>query len=500
ELDFFEISLDHLCVAGFDGYWKRLNAAWTRTLGWTKQELMAVPLIEFVHPDDREPTLDARNRLKDGVPLQTLANRYRRRDGTYCWFEWRSVSDPDRQLVYAIARDISAEKEAQRTMTEARALEERVQRQLIVADRMASLGTLAAGIAHEINNPLAYVISNLDLLVEELQGLEDGRATSWREMIGDALDGAERIRKIVRGLKAFGRTNEENRAVIMIEPMIERAIELVSNEIRHRARLVRAYGEAPPVEADEARLAQVMINLLVNAAQAIPEGDVDGHEIRVVTATDADGRAVIEVHDSGCGIPAETLDRVFDPFFTTKPVGVGTGLGLSICHTIVGTFGGEITAANRPDRGAVFRIALPAAYARSRAPRQADVVVAAPATRRTAVLVVDDEQMVATSVQRMLREHEVTAVNSGRDAIELVRAGRSFDVIISDLMMPEMSGMELYDHIVRERPQLAERMVFITGGAFTPSAAEFLDRVPNERIEKPFSVATVRDVVRRLGR
>ncbi|HSN28715.1 MAG TPA: PAS domain S-box protein, partial [Kofleriaceae bacterium] len=116
EADFFEISLDHLCVAGFDGYWKRLNAAWTRTLGWTKEELMAVPLIEFVHPEDRVPTLDARNRLKDGVPLQTLANRYRRRDGTYCWFEWRSVSDPERQLVYAIARDISAEKEAQRTM------------------------------------------------------------------------------------------------------------------------------------------------------------------------------------------------------------------------------------------------------------------------------------------------------------------------------------------------------------------------------------------------
>ncbi|MBK6535401.1 MAG: PAS domain S-box protein [Deltaproteobacteria bacterium] len=494
-VEFFEMSLDHLCVAGFDGYLKRVNPSWTRTLGWTEEELRARPSIEFVHPDDRAMTLAARSLLTKGEPLRALTNRYRCRDGSYRWFEWRSVSDPVRGQVYAIARDLTTEREAR----EAR---EQLQRQLILADRMASVGTLAAGVAHEINNPLAYVIANLDMLAEEMRHMTAGSVAAqmagYVEMAGDAREGAERIRKIVRGLKTFSRAEEERRTVIEVRPVLELSIDMAFNEIRHRARLVKDYGEIPRVEADDARLGQVFINLLVNAAQALPDGGAEANEIRVVTSTDALGRAVIEVRDTGGGIPEGVLGRIFEPFFTTKPVGVGTGLGLFVCHNIITSMGGEITAANLPGRGAVLRVALPGVVDRAEVGAGPTEPAEAPASRRARVLVVDDERAVGVILARVLRAHDLTCVTTAREALDLLLSDESFDVILSDLMMPTMSGMDLYDELARLRPEAAERMVFITGGAFTQAAVAFLERVPNERIEKPFTAAAVRALVQRF--
>jgi signal transduction histidine kinase len=256
-----------------------------------------------------------------------------------------------------VFRDMSTEQKA-------KAAQEQLQRQLIAADRMVSVGTLAAGVAHEINNPLTYVKANLHLLVKEMRkpGTEPSAApmAEWAEWALEAQQGTERIQKIVRELKSFSRVEAERRAVIDVRPVLELSISMAFGEIRHRARLVKDYGEIPLVEADDARLGQVFVNLLVNAAQALPEGGVDTHEIRIVTSTDAMGRAVVEVQDTGPGIPAHVIGRVFDPFFTTKPVGVGTGLGLSICHNIVTSLGGQITASNQEGRGAIFRVALPA--------------------------------------------------------------------------------------------------------------------------------------------
>ena len=504
DAEFFEMSLDCLCVAGFDGYWKRLNPAWSRTLGWTREEMMAVPLIEFVHPDDRAGVLAARDHLYDGVPLRTLANRYRRKDGTYCWFEWRSVADPERGVVYCVARDVTADKEAQQALAEARAAHDRLQRQLMVADRLASVGTLAAGVAHEINNPLAYVMANLELLAEDVRALGGDalgdRAAEWSAMLRETLEGAERIRKIVRGLKTFSRTEDERRTVLEIMPVLELAIELASNEIRHRARLFKVYGPGPLVKADESRLGQVFTNLLVNAAHALPDRDADRHEIRVVTLTDAAGNAVIEVHDTGTGIPDDALGRIFDPFFTTKPFGTGTGLGLAICHKLVTDLGGHIAAANRPEGGAVLRVVLPPAGTTPSRPAGAGARDASTGKRRVAVLVIDDEPSVGASLTRLLREHDVTGVTSARQALELVRAGRWFDMILTDLMMPEMSGIELFEELVRHDPAIAPRIVFMTGGAFTAAAHAFLDRVPNERLEKPFGSAAIRELVARFAR
>src|ERR1019366_955916 len=219
-------------------------------------------------------------------------------------------------------------KRAEERLREAREQQETLHRQLIFADRMASVGTLAAGVAHEINNPLAYVTANIALMIEAVQVLHaespSEQFSDLTEMAIDVQAGAERIRKIVVGLKTFSRAEEEHRTVVDVRRLLELSVDMAFNEIRHRARVVKDYGKIPLVDADEARLGQVFINLLVNAAQAIPDGAGAASEIRIVTSTDEAGRAVIEVRDTGAGIPAGLIGRIFDPFFTTKPVGIGT--------------------------------------------------------------------------------------------------------------------------------------------------------------------------------
>ena len=485
----FEISIDLLCVAGVDGYLKRVSRSWTNLLGWTEEELLSRPSIEFVHPDDRGRTLEARAELIDGQLLETLSNRYLCKDGGHRWIEWRSVPAVGRGLIYCVARDVTAERERQK--------------RLVAADRMMSVGTLAAGIAHEINNPLSYLIANLDTMGEELRerAAEPGtpRQPHLEAMLRDAREGAERVNQIVRGLRTFSRHDEEHRVVMDVRPAVEMAINVAFNEIRHRARLVKELGVTPRILADAGRLGQVLVNLLVNAAHAITEGDAQANEIRVATFTDADGRAVLEVHDTGCGMPEEILARIFEPFFTTKPFGVGTGLGLSICHNIVTALGGTISVRSAVGRGTTMRITLPAAPAKTVPPIAAAASDArALVPRRAAVLVVDDEPAIGLALRRVLRDHDVTVVTTGRAAIELLASGRDFDVIFSDLMMPQMTGQELHDEILRRWPEHAARVVFITGGAFTNAAKEFLERVENHRINKPFTPESVRAAVRKL--
>jgi PAS domain S-box-containing protein len=488
---FFEMSLDLLSIAGMDGHFVRLNPAWMALLGWSEEELLSRHWLEFVHPDDLEATVAAGRQLAAGSPLVAFTNRYVCRDGSYRWIEWRCVPALQRGLIYAAARDISARRRAEEARDE-------LQRQLTIAERMVSVGTLAAGVAHEINNPLSYLTTNLEVALEELHALPGGLSSTGvkdlEEMLLEARTGADRVRKIVRGLQTFSRSEEERRVVVDVRATLELAINMTFNEIRHRARLVKDFGPIPFVEVDDAQLGQVFINLLVNAAQAIPEGNVDANEIRLITSTDGGGNAVVEVRDTGPGIPASVFDRIFDPFFTTKPIGVGTGLGLSICHNTVTNMGGHISVTSTVGAGTSFRVVLPAARVQRLPEEEGNAAPAAVVQRRASVLVVDDEPSVGTALRRILRDHDVTVVTTAREALRLVGTTQ-FDVILSDLMMPEMSGGEFYDELSRRSPADARRMVFVTGGAFTPAASEFLNRVPNPRFPKPFEAKAIRAVV-----
>jgi UPF0271 protein len=256
-----------------------------------------------------------------------------------------------------------------------------------------------------------------------------------------------------------------------------------------------------PVWANDARLEQVVLNLLLNAAQAMSEKHAEQNEFRVSVRSDGEGRAVLEVSDNGEGISPEVLPRIFDPFFTTKPNGVGTGLGLSICHGIVATLGGQVTVHSEPGEGTTFRVALPTNDApETPGPSRTSDVPTAPSARRARVLVVDDEVPIANTLQELLAtEHDVVAVTSGREALDAVRTNPPFDFVLCDLMMPGMSGIDLYDRLREARPGLERRIVFMTGGAFTARAAEFLASVDNRRIEKPFSLKLVERIAEEMA-
>lgn len=372
----------------------------------------------------------------------------------------------------------------------------RTEMQLKISDRMASVGTLAAGVAHEINSPLAAVVANLELTLRDTEALAH-LSTELHDGLRDARDSAERIREIVFDLKLFSRAEVADRvAPVDLRRVIDSTLRMAGAEHRHRAKVVTDYGEVPLVLANESRLGQLFLNLIVNAAQAIPEGDADHNEIRIITSTDATGRAQVEIRDTGPGMSQEVLGHLFTPFFTTKPVGVGTGLGLSICQRIVAAIGGEIHVESAMGRGTTFRVSLRPAPRDAVEPPPAVGSPPQPATRRGKILVIDDEPMIGHVIRRTLNEHDVTVVVRAQDALDLIRAGNHFDLILCDLMMPQMTGMDLYELLNGEKDSdLVARFVFLTGGAFTQRARQFLDEVPNLCLDKPFKTSHLRTIV-----
>lgn len=389
-----------------------------------------------------------------------------------------------------------------------RAEQRKLREKLLLADRMASLGALVAGVAHEINNPLTVIVANLDVVSRNVEALlREVAATSeplrrrgaeTLDELRDAREAAARVAGIVAGLKTLTRADDIERTAVDVQRVIDFASKVAWNEIRHRARLVKVFGPVAPVLGNEGRLGQVILNLLVNAAQAIAEGHAEHNEICVTTRMRGDGRVEVSVRDTGPGIADDVLPRIFDPFFTSKPIGLGSGLGLAICDGIVRAHEGEIEVESVAGRGTEFRVLLPAAAAV--APTAAPAVSLAPQPRgRGRVLVVDDEPSIGTVLERFLRDdNDVAVVSSARKALELFAQGERFDVILCDMMMPEQTGADLYDVLARAHPDQAERMVFLTGGAFAPRAREFLDRVPNLRVDKPFEGRAVRALVARL--
>jgi len=366
---------------------------------------------------------------------------------------------------------------------------------LIVSERLASLGRLTASVAHELNNPLAYVCTNLDLLDEGLRarGSADDQTT---ELLDDVREGLQRITTIVRDLRSSSRTPEDDCEVVDIENPLNIAIQMASNEIRHRARLVR---EIPPgmlVRANAMRLGQVFLNLLVNSAHAIAEGNAQDNTISVRVTKEAD-QVCIRIADTGEGIKPEHIERLFDPFFTTKPIGVGTGLGLSICRNIVDGYGGTISVMNDVNRGAIFTVRLPISVERAAlaGPRPERHRVLG---RQCRVLVIDDEPAILRALRRVLAGfHEVVTCQRARDALSLFERGELFDVIICDVMMPDMTGVEFYERTCASFPQLSDRLVFMTGGALSLRAEAFIMTV-GQVLEKPLRASDIRDLVSSL--
>ena len=390
------------------------------------------------------------------------------------------VEQADGSIRWAVFRAVPFEKGGALVtfldITERRAAEQRLR----ISDRLASLGRLAAGVAHEINNPLTWVMLSLE---RALSG-EDVDAA-----LHAAQQGVERVAGIVRDLSTFARNGEEPIEVFDLVSPVQQAVSITEVQLRHQALLLNQLPARLPLAVGvPARVAQILVNLLLNAAQAPPSAAP--HTVTVRGGV-GDGQAWIEVADNGQGMDAETLEHIFDPFFTTKPPGEGTGLGLAISHALANAMGGTLQIRSAPGQGAVARLSLPLA-ARAEPPA-APAPVSPLALER--VLVVDDQPMIRTLVEWALRPADVVGAASVDEALH--RLGEQpFDAVVCDLMMPGRSGVELHAHLVGHAPDLARRCLFITGGACTEEVRAFMAREDIAVLEKPFRTS---DLVQALA-
>jgi PAS domain S-box-containing protein len=476
-----EGATDLVTVLTTDGVVIEMNRRWEDVLQLPREQLVGRQLTELTPQDDAAALAAYRTSLTRGGDA---AIRLRRGDGTEVAVELSSVLiDVDNEtVVLTIGRDVTEKM--------------RAQSQLMVSDRMASLGMLAAGVAHEINNPLAAVIMNLELALREVtRATQPGPSSALGEELSDAREAAARVRNIVRDLRMFSHSERDEVGPVAIHDVFDSVTRMAANEIRHRARLRTAYQTVPPVHANSSRLGQVFLNLVMNAAQAIDEGHAESNEIVLSTSLDDAGRVLVEVSDTGSGIAPEVMRRLFTPFVTTKPVGVGTGLGLSICQRIVEQIGGEISVHSVVGAGTTVRVRLPVSASLPPPATIASPVLAS-SHRRGRILAIDDEAIIARSIRRICAgEHEVVALTRAAEAVALIQQGERFDVILCDLMMPQMTGMDLHAAIAAIDAGQAQRMIFMTGGAFTPRAQTFLEGIENLRIEKPFDPQQLRAVV-----
>jgi PAS domain S-box-containing protein len=445
-----------------------VNDTACRRLGYTREELLKKNIGDLQAGDAAWQERGTNELSERTVSAEQV---YRTKDGSTFPVEvtasMRRFIGQDYILI--VAREVTERKQ--------------LEAQLAQSDRLASVGVLAAGVAHEINNPLVYIMNNLSYVLTHMPDGFDELASALRE----ARSGAERVRDIVKDLKTFSRSDSEKMEPMDVRAILDSAIKVAHNEIRHRAQLVRHYDEIPAVDANT-RLGQVFLNLILNAAHAIGEGDVSNNQICVsVERRDASQQVLVSIRDTGVGIPNDRLTKIFDPFFTTKPVGVGTGLGLSICRNITEALGGRIEVTSEVGVGSTFTVSLPYSAQRTAGQMQPSSRPPAQSTRSLRVLVVDDDVFVARSIRRLLRpQHDVTLALSGRQALGLIR-NAEYDVIFCDVMMPEMTGMELHAAVSKQNSKLSERFVFITGGPFTPEARQLFDNVTNPCIQKPFT-------------
>jgi PAS domain S-box-containing protein len=490
---FFVLSHDLFCVAGYDGYFKRLNNSWMEVLGYSAEELMTLPYLEFVHPEDREATLAEARKLVTGATVVAFENRYGTKSGHYRWLAWTSTPLPERQLIYAVARDVTERKlaeeairrlneeleqkvlertqelertnqELQSEMAERKSLQE----QLVQAQKMEAIGRLAGGVAHDFNNLLTVINGYAQLLLERAA---DSRSRAQLQEIHNA---GERAVALTRQLLAFSRQQilapqvlDLNRVVTNIDKMIRR---LIGEDIHLVTLCSTGIGR---IKADVTQLEQIILNLAVNARDAMPRGG----RLTIETAnveldeTYAAGHwsvkpgayVMLAVSDTGVGMDAETRARIFEPFFTTKEKGKGTGLGLATVYGIVKQSGGSIWVYSEPGRGTAFKIYLPRtdeAAQTKPSPRPVAPAARVPAT----ILLAEDEPSVRAMVRGVLESngYKVLEARDGEDALSIARDHKGpIHLLLSDVVMPRMGGRELAEALAPSHREM--KVLFMSG-------------------------------------
>jgi PAS domain S-box-containing protein len=470
---------------GLEGHFLEVNPGMEEVTGYSRGELLKMNVTElYVYPEQRTAIIEE---AANGAGKVTRELNMRKKDGTEIVVSDTkfTIRDEDGEIAYfdGVLEDITERKQMEKERSE---LEQRAQ----LASRLASIGQMASGVAHEINNPVASIIGFADLLLE--RDIPD----DVREDVNVIHSEAERVASIVSKLLAFARRREPEMEYININDVVQTAIdlrlyELEANNIRITTLLDT---DLPWTTADSNQLQQVFLNLIINAEIELKQLE---NERNLTIKTEAEDSSIrISVTDNGRGIPEENLVKIFEPFFTTRKKDEGTGLGLSVCHGIITDHKGTITARNEPGGGATFVVELPIVEGRQQLEMPKPITEEIVTVTSANILVVDDEPAVLKFLCRTLEEqgYKVDGVQDAKEVLLKLRNG-GYDLILLDIKLPGTSGIEIYKHMQKRAPSLAKKVVFITGDIMGGDTRSFLSRTKAHYIVKPFSAGQLRKEV-----
>jgi arsenate reductase (glutaredoxin) len=454
----------------------------------SEQEAIGLSLLDVITPADAQKAQDRAMRRRRGETVSDAIEYTIAKSGRAIEVRASPIEYEGQPATLGFARDVTERKQ--------------LLARLMQAEKLAALGTLAAGVAHEINNPLAYLLLSLDMLERQLPRLlaEPALLPQLMRLLADAQHGGRRVKTIVRDLQTFTRRDDAQIGPVQLAAAIDGALTIAAHELRHVPKLTRRLEPVPHVLGHPARFEQLFLNLILNALHAI-EGLPESRRMIELAVKDGPNDTVIAtVRDAGHGMSEETLARATEPFFTTKALGLGTGLGLSICQSIAHAASGEITVQSEIDHGTTVTLTVPA-YRGDMAERHRSVPPPAGATtRRASILIVDDEPTVAGSLKAALAdEHDVTTCNSVGEARGALARSSDYDVILCDVVMPGEGGPELLSHLRTAHPELAQRFVFMTGGASLPIAEQLRSEAVYPQLEKPFELDAVRALIAKVA-
>ncbi|MBN1654880.1 MAG: PAS domain S-box protein [Deltaproteobacteria bacterium] len=483
-----------------------LNSVAARLLGAREpSEVEGKSITDFLRPTDAQRVRERLSEIRDMSVAPKESSIYQ---STYHSTDMEGrdrtvevtaipIEYQDEPAVLGFARDVTERIE--------------IQNRIVQAEKLAALGTLAAGIAHEINNPLAYVLISLIRAKKKLAEIGDFDASEICRILDDAHEGVERISRIVRDVQRYTHPSDEERGKVSVREAMDHALSLVGHAIGHNTRVIRRYVDTPYIMGNIARIEQLFLNLVINATQAL-EGSGDREKQIEISIALAGEDVVVEVADSGCGMSRETIERIFSPFFTTKPTGKGTGLGLAICRSIVDDLGGEIRVSSELGQGSRFCVVLPVYDKNSSGAISSTIpnrnsIDAPPAIaagveggpsigKRARLLLVDDEPKVAEMLKAWLDvDFDVYIIPSGTEAIEAIKEGARFDVVLCDFRMPRMNGVEFLEKLRELDAKLAESAVMMTGMLDSEALQHFSIDYGCPVLQKPFHPEKARSIL-----